>query len=548
MMLSSTQWRIVKLVGYPAFFLLCFAVFMFWTFPVDRFKPQIEEKLAATLGREVGIGEVSMSLTGSFTLEAVEIGTASEAGEVDREAAAMAEFERIAAGGDTDEDGKPAEKPAPKPKYLIEEIEIDVGFIDFLFGQLDVEVEAELLGGEIAISYEGPLGGEDEVLPPRTGAARRAAEIARRSQAVPPVAALDGETPDAEAEAEAEDGEPVALSVQATGIQLRQIHDLRRKVPVAVGGALDVRVELTSETGRLADFDGRISVAARQLKVGDSKNPATIGGMPMTVDEVLVSELAWEIDVKKGVGAVEKFTVASADFDAKIEGTISFADPFSRSRLDLYLTFKLLEGYAKRSPTAQMVVSTLPELSSDFRRALRSDGYFGFRYRGVLGSAQFTPAKVYRGKGTREAERAERRAKRTAATPSARAGDRAAGRGTALDERAAGAGDVDPSGMAREERFPDLKPPSGSGPYGVDPVPLPTATDRPQNQPDEGRRIDAEARALPEPPAEEVEEPLLDPEPERVEEQPGEQPEEQPGEQPEEEEEGEGEAQEAPEQ
>ena len=214
------------------------------------------------------------------------------------------------------------------------------------------------------------------------------------------------------AEEEDTGGDPMELTIEATGLQLRQIHDLRRKIPVPVGGAIDVRVELSSETGRFEDAEGMIAVAARQLKVGDSKNPADLGGMPMTVDEVLVSELNWEIDVKEGVGTVDKFLLVSTDFDAKVEGTIAFVDPFSRSRLDLYFMFKFLEGYSKKSPTAAMLVSSLPELSSAFRRGLRSDGYFGFRYRGLVGAAQFTPAKAFRGKGGRDAERAERKTRR----------------------------------------------------------------------------------------------------------------------------------------
>lgn len=159
MMLSTWQWRIVKLVGYPAFFVACFAVFVIWSFPVDRFAPMIETRLASMLGREVIIGEVSMSLLGALRLEAVEIGMASE--EEDEEV--MLEADDAAQAGKGGKPGGAADKPAPKPKYSIEEIVIDVGFLDLLLGELDVEVEAELLGGELTVSYEGPLGsGEGE--------------------------------------------------------------------------------------------------------------------------------------------------------------------------------------------------------------------------------------------------------------------------------------------------------------------------------------------------------------------------------------------------
>jgi hypothetical protein len=529
MMLSSLQWRIIKLVGYPTFFILCFAVFMLWTFPVDRFAPQVEERLAAMLGREVSIGELSMSLTGAFTLEAVEIGVATEDGDrAEPEIEADGEPPRAGPGG------KAADKPAPRPKYSIEEIDVDIGFLDILFGQLDVEVESELLGGELTISYEGPLGTDEAEQPGSTVAARRAAGLARRGLRPPadesgqpgvlPAAPADSTT--VEEAAAAKDSDPMELSIAVTGIQLRQILDLRREVPVPIGGALDFHAELSSETGRFADAGGRISVAARQLKIGDSKNPANIGGMPMTVDEVLISELTWEIEVKEGVGTVEKFTLASTDFDAKIEGTIAFGDPFSHSRLDLYFMFKFLEGYAKKSPTATMLVSSLPDLSSAFKRALRSDGFFGFRYRGVLGTAQFTPSKFYRGKGGRDSARPDRKTRRSAGTQPKRTLDVAPP--PPIDQPPMPPDRADANGKARSEVFPDLKPAMGSGRFGVDPVPPPPAPEESPDLAEKRRQAEIEARAGQGPPQDQVEVPESPPQPEQPQEQPEEAPPDQP--------------------
>jgi hypothetical protein len=531
MMLSPLQWRIVKLVGYPTFFLLCFALFTFWTFPVDRFAPQVEERLGALLGRDVSVGEVSMSLTGSFALESVEIGLVAEDDEqAEPETEADGEARSSGAGGDA------AAKATPHPKYSIEEIDVDIGFIDLLLGELDVEVETEALGGEIAVSYEGPLRSpEAEPAGAIGAAARRAPGLARRGlrtqagergQAETVPAPREG-APVEEAKAD-EGGDPMALKVEATGIQLRQILDLRRKVPVPVSGAVDLYVELSSQTGRFGDAEGRISLAAKQLKVGDSKNPSDIGGMPMTVDEVLISELIWEIDVKEGIGTIDKCAVTSTDFDAKVEGTIAFGDPFARTRLDLYFTFKFLAGYAKKSPTAQMLVSSLPELSNAFRRALRTDGYFGFRYRGQVGTAQFSPSKFYRGKGGRDGERPERKSRRSTGAQAQRALDRGIPTPEGKSPPNAAAADT----RSREEIFPDMKPPVGNGPFGVEPLAPPRAPEV-QVDPAEERRA-AEQNGPPEQVAE--------PEP-QPQEEPQEQPQENVEEQPQENEQPEGEGQ-----
>jgi type II secretion system protein N len=469
MMLSAFQWRIVKLIGYPLFFLACFGLFLVWTFPVERFAPEAETRLSAFTGREVKVGGASMSLTGALVLFAVEIGLApDEGGDEPQTPAAEADGEKADA----------AAKPVLVPKYTIDELTVSVGFLDLLFGQLDVELDAELLGGELSIAYDGPLGGEGAgaaedgpaaVKPAAAIAARRAAQRALAGKKGAAAETGVSETPAATNEA---DDEPMELSIAATGIQLRQIHDLRRKSPVPIAGAVDLKLDLRSETGRFADADGHVSVGISQFVLGDGKNPSTIGGMPITVDEIVISEIAIELDVKKGTATVEKSELKSTDFAAAVEGTIALADPLSRSRLDLYLRFKFLDGYTNKSPTAKMLVSTLPEVSNAFKRSLRTDGFFGFRYRGLFGAAQFSPAKSFRGKADKERDRAERKARR-----SSKARKNAAQAPGPTEGGQMMPPESDESD--RQDKFPDLKPPMGNGRFGVDPAPPPARSQGP---------------------------------------------------------------------
>jgi hypothetical protein len=75
---SPAQKRVIKLVGYPLFFLLCFWIFLGLTFPGDRFIPIVESKAGAVLGRKVSVGSLSVSPFGSMTVQDLRIAVPSE--------------------------------------------------------------------------------------------------------------------------------------------------------------------------------------------------------------------------------------------------------------------------------------------------------------------------------------------------------------------------------------------------------------------------------------------------------------------------------------
>ncbi|HUT77962.1 MAG TPA: hypothetical protein VM285_09765, partial [Polyangia bacterium] len=85
--------RSAKYAGYPVFFLLCFWISLVLTFPIERFVPVLEQQAGATLGREVSIGDVSLSLLGRLVFSSVTIGIPDEEQEPDvRTRSAALEF------------------------------------------------------------------------------------------------------------------------------------------------------------------------------------------------------------------------------------------------------------------------------------------------------------------------------------------------------------------------------------------------------------------------------------------------------------------------
>ena len=118
--------------------------------------------------------------------------------------------------------------------------------------------------------------------------------------------------------------------------------------------------------------------------------------MKMAVPPIAIASVTAEIPFKEGEGELKGFEVKSKDFDANVQGTISLKDPFSASRLDLYLTFKLLDAYVNKSESIKTLVSSLDMFSQAMKRAHRDDGYYGFRYRGPMGEgAVCAPGALY---------------------------------------------------------------------------------------------------------------------------------------------------------
>ena len=141
-MAQQVSRRAVRILGYIAFFLVLFLVFLIWTFPVSRFDAVLEQQLSNFLDRDVTIGKLGMTLTGGVVFHNVE----------------------IAVNDQSTPATSPPKDPSDKTKkarkkhrltYLVDELAIDVGFMALLFDELDLEIEMDLLGGSLSIGENG---------------------------------------------------------------------------------------------------------------------------------------------------------------------------------------------------------------------------------------------------------------------------------------------------------------------------------------------------------------------------------------------------------
>jgi hypothetical protein len=385
MILNQTTQRVIKGLGYSSFFFTAFFIFLLWSFPVDRFTPAIERELTNVLEREVKIGDFSMSPFGNVSLSDVEIGVTAEEKEVALTQAALKKPKPGAAKNS---------KPIIPPAYILDEISINVGLIALLFNELNINIDVEAIGGTIDIEYEGPLPGDLDkkenikiIAPPGKFAKGSKKSKSRK------VPGKNADTPadeDKEEDKEEEVSETeLTLFIEIENINLKRIHDLRQLMPVPISGDFNMTIDLVSPTGRFADADGEVDFYIKGLQISKPKFEAEVFDMKMAVPQLVISSVEGIIEFIKGEGVVEKFEMKSKHLDVGLKGMVNLADPLSKTRHTLYITFKLLQDYVALSSSIETLVNGLDLFSRDMKRAHRDDGYYGFRYRGTVGKGRF---------------------------------------------------------------------------------------------------------------------------------------------------------------
>jgi type II secretion system protein N len=129
--------KILRALGYTAFFFFWFFFFVYFTFPYDRLREYIIAQVeAGSPGRpspwELEIIDLSPSFITGVSLEGVRLAKKSE---------------------DPNE---------PNAEILIDELDLRISLLPLLFGTFDVDFDAEVAGGSIEGTYSISDGGEPE--------------------------------------------------------------------------------------------------------------------------------------------------------------------------------------------------------------------------------------------------------------------------------------------------------------------------------------------------------------------------------------------------
>jgi type II secretion system protein N len=490
-----------------------FVFFFFVSFPVDRFTPSLEQQLSNKLGRKVKIESMSLSPFGNLNIEnvTVDVPQAAEPAEEEDE-----EEGDEQPSGPKDSDTLTAKKKeTPKLSYFIEEISVDIGLLSLMMGDLDFDLSMDAFGGEIELEYEGPKpsAGRGSLRPPSARGGRRPTR--------PPGGNAEGEEAEQSAEPEQEeenDSSSLYLQFSMSEISLKQIHDLRTTLPVPITGELEMSLELESEDGKLSTADGELTMELTDVVMSSKGYKADLGGMQMDVPPLAISSAELIVKFVKGEGEIKSFKVNSKHIDTKLEGIVNLGDRVEMMRFDLYVMFKVLDAYVAQSDALKTILPSLDSFSPKAQRAHRSDGYYGFRFRGPVRSATFQPSQTFsprKGGASRDRPTRERRSPSRASQRPGMPG------GTMGEPDYSGDDRMQPSrpGLIEGAPPPMLSPPSDSGRHEPPPqemqppVPPPTMPDvppppmeEPPPPPEEPPPQEAQGEEAPppDPPAEEA--------------------------------------------
>ncbi len=346
----STQ-RVLAGVGYVSFFLACFSVFAYLTFPYNRLRDYIMQQVEAgdsdaTTGRKRGKGsgyQLKMGtmepwwLTGLHLTDVELIKTAAKGGEPIRLAA--------------------------------DEVWIRSSLLGLFSDESELFFEARIGPGQVNGRY---MASADNL------------EIWAAIQ-----------------------------KVDVSKIGLAGLVNLPVGFPLEgkADGSVSLRIpeKPTDATGK-----AQLKVSGLKIGDGKAKFTIQGSPEGFTIDPIKAGTLQLRIKVDQGVGEVEQLTTTGPDLVLEGSGSLQLAKTLALSRLRVALNLKFSEKYKSRSSRTRALFD-LATILPQTKRAIGPDGSFNYEVSGSLTGPRIKMSSApKRPSRTDRAERAARRARRAA--------------------------------------------------------------------------------------------------------------------------------------
>lgn len=304
---------VAKWVGYPLFFLTSLLLFAYWTFPWDRVRDYIVQQVETPMqsGRRVPSG---------YELEIVDLSPSWFTG-VDLTGVRLVKLP-------TEPDGRPVD-------VTFESVHARIGLLAALMGDLDVDFEAVVAGGDISGHFE-------------------------------------------------QSGESLAFDVDIENVNLRRISILRSYLPLPVQARLSGTAELALGE-QTSEATGALDLRLEGLKIGDGQAKLAIEGLGdgVTVDEIDAGTLTIEAAVENGVLNLRRLQGRGADLELGGSGELRLMRPFELSRLDVLARLKFTDAYKEKSDRTRALFGLL-DLQPRLRSFKTEDGALQLRIAGTL--------------------------------------------------------------------------------------------------------------------------------------------------------------------
>jgi type II secretion system protein N len=331
---TPRQKQILRWVLFPLFYLTVLFLFFYWTFPFERLKDRLLVEFNARQPAGPGVRMEIDDLDG-YWFSGIE-----------------AEGVRLISpppppSNDEEED---KDKKTPEPKVIkIDELHARVSLLRMLIGTTHVSFGGDAFGGEIS-----------------------------------------GFTSDA--------GDARQIEIELENVGVNEMPLLGDIVGLPMSGAMTGTIELLLPEQKLSKAEGKISLTASDVTIGDGK--AKIRNT-IALPQLDAGELQIEAEVADGRVDVQKLGAKGSDFELVSDGKIRLRDPFDSSVIELSLRFKFTDAYKNKSDMTKGLfgapgsnVPGLFDMDPKNQRAKRPDGFYAFRVTGPLSKVDAQPAPL----------------------------------------------------------------------------------------------------------------------------------------------------------
>lgn len=308
---------LLRLLGYPAFFMFFFALFAYVTFPYDRVK---EAAIAAVEAprRTPGGG----STPSNMQLTIGDLGPTFLPGLNAR---------------NVNLTFLPARAGERATTMHLDDVVVHPSLLGLLTGTLRVAFEARGLGGTMRGSFATAFSGSNPGLR--------------------------------------------EIHAQLEGVRAGDIAPLVQLVGLPLLGRISGTIDLTLPEGRTNRASGAARLTIADLRVGDGRAQYQIPNFgALTVEQIRAGTLTVALDVNNGVATIREFRSSSPEFQLAMDGEARLAPVFGQSTINAGVRLRLTDAYRTKSEQAGRIMMALDFMSSarrpDGMLAFRCTGTF----------------------------------------------------------------------------------------------------------------------------------------------------------------------------
>lgn len=312
---NRAEW--LPYLAYNTLFWLSFWLFCYWTFPYERVASQLVDQVAASgKGFTLEIGELSPYWLSGVELSNVVLRKSS------------GEPPPMPAPGD--------KTPAPDRALRIPELRARVGLFGLIFGNRNVNFDAELPSGAISGSYQGSSSQHN-------------------------------------------------VSAKLDQVDMGKLGVLEALVQIPMQGTLNGDIDVSiAQDPKLSQ--GSVKLSLDKLVVGDGKAKVRMGALGgLTLDPLEAGDLKIELDIKDGVALLNRLSSDGKDLKLKGSGDVRLGTPLSSSRVSVLVNVKFTDAYRNKSPRTQAMFGLLDNTGAPQITAAKTpDGALQYRLTGTL--------------------------------------------------------------------------------------------------------------------------------------------------------------------